>query len=54
MMASGLTPGRVIKTLRPRELTYLCDICEEIRVLRLCDDVFYDDEEGDEDAETDY
>lgn len=50
MMASGLQPGRVIKTLRPRELTYLCDLCDEMRVLRLCDDVFYEDEEEEDEC----
>jgi len=51
MMASGMVPARVIKTLRPRELTYLCDLCDEMRVLRLCDDVFFDDDPEMEDEE---
>ncbi len=53
MMASGMSPKGVIQTLRPPELTYLCEICDELRALRICDDVFFEDEEEDEDAETD-
>lgn len=53
LMTSGVTPNRVIKVLRPPELAYLCDICDVLRTLRICDDVFFDDEGEDEDAETD-
>ena len=47
MMTSGTKAGSVIKVLRPPELAYLCDICDELRSLRLCDDVFFDDSEED-------
>lgn len=47
MMTSGAKGSSVIKVLRPPELAYLCDICDELRSLRLCDDVFFDDEEED-------
>lgn len=50
-MSSNLAPGDVVKVLRPPELSYLCEICDELRVLRICDDVFFDDEEEEEDAE---
>lgn len=52
LMSSGYAPSKVIKILRPPELSYLCEICDELRALRICDDVFFDDED-DEDAETD-
>jgi hypothetical protein len=51
LMSSNLAPGDVVKVLRPPELSYLCEICDELRVLRICDDVFFDDEEEEEDAE---
>lgn len=51
MMTSGMSPKGVVQVLRPVELTYLCEICDELRVLRICDDVFFDDEEEEEDAE---
>lgn len=50
-MSSGLTPKAVLKTLRPAELTYLCEICAELQGLGICDDVFFDEEEEDDDAE---
>ena len=53
MMTSGTKPANVIKVLRPPELAYLCDICDALRTLRICDDVFFDDEEAEDDAETD-
>lgn len=40
---------KLLKALRPQELTYLCEICDELRELRICDDVFDEDyEEEDE------
>jgi hypothetical protein len=53
MMSSGTKASSVIKVLRPPELSYLCEICDELRALRICDDVFFEDEGEDEDAETD-
>jgi hypothetical protein len=50
MMTTGTKPASVIKVLRPPELAYLCDICDELRSLRLCDDVFFEDEEAEDDA----
>ncbi len=50
-MSSGYSPSKVVKILRPPELSYLCEICDELRTLRVCDDVFFDDEEDEEDAE---
>lgn len=44
-------PDQVLKVLRPAELQYLCDLCDALRDLRLCDDVFFDEDE--DDAETD-
>ena len=52
LMTSGMKAGNVIKVLRPPELSYLCEICDELRALRICDDVFFEDEGEDEDAET--
>ena len=53
MMTSGFKASNVIKVLRPPELAYMCEICDELRALRICDDVFFEDEGEDEDAETD-
>ena len=45
MMTSGAKGKSVLKVLRPPELAYLCEICDELRALRICDDVFFEDEE---------
>lgn len=41
-------PADLVKVLRPPELTYLCELCAELQSLRICDDVFFEDEEEDE------
>jgi hypothetical protein len=53
LQTSGMTPAQVIKALRPRELAYLCDVCDELRSLRICDDVFFEDDEDESEEEED-
>lgn len=41
----------VIAALRPRELTYLCELCAILDDLGVCADVFDDDDDDDNDEE---
>lgn len=50
-LLSRIKPKDVVKGLRPRELTYLCEICAVINDLGLCDDVFDDDNDEEEEEE---
>jgi hypothetical protein len=49
----NVKPKDVVKVLRPDELDYICEICDTLASMRLCDEAWYSDEDGDEDAETD-
>jgi len=48
MRTSGLSPKGVVQSLRPAELTYLCEICAILHELGICDDVFDFEDEEDE------
>lgn len=46
-------PQDVVKVLRPDELDYICELCDVLASLRACDEAWYSDEDGENDAETD-
>jgi len=37
------TPAKLIKVLAPEELAYLCEVCQQLQELRVCD--FLEEEE---------